>query len=285
MITDKETNKVFLSEVLKTDQRFTNTCSEITEILQAFQVNFEFLPKTRDIWARDYMPVQVSDHTFVEFRYDPDYLQGEENRIYKTYPDIVCDALGLKTLKSDIVLDGGNVIKAKNCVILTDKVLVENESIYTPEEITRKLKQLFEVAKVVLIPWDKKNDFYGHADGMIRFIDENKVLLQDYFETYPQKFKEQLYHVLKENNLEWETLKFNVPRQDLNRNWAYLNFLQTKDIIVMPKLGIAEDEQAFEQMKSIFPDYAERCRIFQVDMSHVVEEGGALNCITWTIKV
>lgn len=284
MITDIETNKVFLSEVLKTDQRFANTCLEITEILQAFQVNFEFLPKTRDIWARDYMPVQVSDHRFIEFRYDPDYLQGEENRIYKTYTDIVCDALGLKTIKSDIVLDGGNVIKAKNCVILTDKVLVENEGIYTRDEITEKLKELFEVEKIVLIPWDKKNDFYGHADAMIRFITENKVLLQGYFDTYPQKYKEQLFTVLKENNLEWESLKFDVPRQDLNRNWAYLNFLQTKDLIIMPKLGIDEDEQAFSQMKSIFPDYAERCRIFQVDMSPVVEEGGALNCISWTIK-
>lgn len=284
MITDIETNKVFLSEVLQTDQRFANTCLEITEILQAFQVNFEFLANTRDIWARDYMPVQVSDHRFIEFRYDPDYLQGEENRIYKTYTDIVCDALGLKTIKSDIVLDGGNVIKAKNCVILTDKVLVENEGIYTTEEITEKLKQLFEVERIVLIPWDKKNDFYGHADGMIRFITENKVLLQGYFDTYPQKYKEQLFTVLKENNLEWESLKFDVPRQDLNRNWAYLNFLQTKDLIIMPKLGIDEDEQAFSQMKSIFPDYAERCRIFQVDMSPVVEEGGALNCISWTIK-
>jgi hypothetical protein len=37
------------------------------------------------------------------------------------------------------------------------------------------------------------------------------------------------------------------------------------------------------QIKSIFTDYAESKRVFQVDMSAVIEEGGALNCATWTI--
>lgn len=284
MITDKDTNKVFLSEKLKSDERFATTCKEITDILQTFQVKYEFLPKTRDIWARDYMPVQVSKTRFIEFRYDPDYLQGEENRIYKTYPDIVCDSLGLKTIKSDIVLDGGNVIKSENCVILTDKILIENEGIYTSDQIIEELKQLFEVEKIVLIPWDKKNDFYGHADGMIRFIGENKVLLHGYFDSYPQKFRDQLFNTLQANNIEWIMLNYEVARADVNKNWVYINFMRTKELIIIPKLGIEEDQQAFDQIQSIFPEYSERSRIFQVDMIAVVEEGGGLNCISWTIK-
>ena len=284
MITDKDTTKVFLSGIFKTDERFTHSCHELTEILKAFQVNFDFLPNTKDIWARDYMPVQVSANKFVEFRYDPDYLQGEENRIYKTYTDLVCDSMGLKTTKSDIVLDGGNVIKSENCVILTDKVLVENDGIYTPEQLIKKLKELFEVDRIVIIPWDKKNDFYGHADGMIRFINKNKVLIHSYFETYPQKFKDQFFNALRENNLEWETMKYEVSRADVNKNWAYINFLQTKELIIIPKLGIEEDQQAFDQIKAFFPEYTERNRVFQVDTSAVVEEGGGLNCISWNIQ-
>lgn len=284
MIADRETNTVYFSELLKSDKRFSKTSQEITDILKECQVNYAFLPNTRDIWARDYMPIQVSEEKFIGFRYDPDYLQGEENRIFKTYPDIVCDAIGLKTMKTDIVFDGGNVIKSNDAVILTDKILIENEGIYKPDQLINELKQLFEVEKVILIPWDEKNDYFGHADGMIRFIDEKRVLLQAYFDTYPKKFKDKLFNSLKVNNIEWVKLEYNVPKEYSLINWAYINFLQTKDLIIVPKLGIEEDEQALRQIKTLFPDYAERERVFQVDMSLVVEEGGALNCISWTIK-
>lgn len=284
MITDRETNTVYFSDLLKSDPRFSRTCKEITHILKVCQVDFGFLPNTRDIWARDFMPVQIAENSFIEYRYDPDYLQGEDNRIIKTYPDIVCDAIGMKTIKSDIVIDGGNIIKSKNTIILTDKILVENEGIYQPAQLIDKLKELFEVENIVLIPWDEKNDYFGHADGMIRFVEDKKVILQGYFNYYPKKFKDKLFNTLKENNIEWISLKYNVPKEDINKNWAYINFLQTKDLIIIPKLGIDEDEQALLQFKSIFADYAERERIFQVDMGAVVEEGGALNCISWTIK-
>ena len=283
MITDRETNKVFLSEILKSDKRFSETSIEIINILNACQVDYEFLTRTKDIWARDYMPIQVSDNKFIEFRYDPDYLQGEENRIYKTYPDIVCDSIGLKTIKSDIIIDGGNVIKSTNCAILTDKILLENEGTYEPDQLKEKLKLLFEVEKIILVPWDKKNDFYGHADGMIRFIDENKVLIQGYFDFYSKKFTDEFFGALEENGIEWIKLEFDRKKEDM-RSWAYLNFLQTKDLILMPKFGIIEDELALNQFKSIFKNYADSDRIFQLDMNTIVEEGGALNCISWTIK-
>ena len=126
MISDKNTNKIYFSEKLKVD--YPKVCMSIESVLNSNNVSYEFLPKTKDIWARDYMPIQVSKGKFVEFRYDPDYLQGKYKgyRDLKTYPDIVCNELGIETIKSDIILDGGNVIKSDNCVILTDKIVVEN---------------------------------------------------------------------------------------------------------------------------------------------------------------
>ena len=84
MNTNRETNTVYFSELLKSDKRFSKTCQEITDILTVCQIDYSFFPKTRDIWARDYMPIKVSEEKFIEFRYDPDYLQGEGNRIIKT---------------------------------------------------------------------------------------------------------------------------------------------------------------------------------------------------------
>lgn len=278
MITDKDTNTIYFSERIESD--YPNTFKEITGILKSFGSKPVLLPKTKDIWARDYMPIQISDDKFIEYRYDPNYLQGTQKglRDLKTYPDIVCDAIKLKTVKSEILLDGGNVVKSKNCIILTDKIVQENRLLCNKTELISRLRDTFEVDKVVLIPWFISEEF-GHADGVLRFIDNSTVLIiQDY------KSDKKLINELQRNGINIEWLEYTVKKKD-KRNWAYINFLQTKDLILIPKLNIEEDEQAFEQIKKHYGSYAVNNRIAQVDMTEIVREGGALNCITWTIKI
>ena len=279
MISDRDTNIIYFSERLKTDLRFSETCEQIIETLKSFGIIPRFLPDTKDIWARDYMPIQVSRNRFIEYRYDPDYLQGKWKgcRDLKTYPDVVCDSIELPTEKSDIILDGGNVVKSKNCVILTDKVVIENRLSYSKSELVKQLEKIFKVENIVLIPWDKKEKF-GHSDGVLRFISDNKVLVNGIYENDTK-----LRNRLKQNGLDFEFLRFKVNRKD-KRNWAYINFLQTKDLILLPKFDIDEDEQALEQIKTHYPNYAENGRIAQIDMTKIVKFGGAFNCISWTIK-
>jgi agmatine/peptidylarginine deiminase len=71
----------------------------------------------------------------------------------------------------------------------------ENASKYVKAQLIEKLKTLFEVATIILIPWFIKNgktDVFGHADGMIRFIDADRVLVDGYYKTmkpgYGDKF-------------------------------------------------------------------------------------------------
>jgi len=279
MISDKNTNTIYFSELLKTDNRFASTFEEINNILKRFGGKPKLLPKTNDIWARDYMPIQISSDKFVEYRYDPDYLQGANkgHRDLKTYPDIVCNSLKLNTTKSDLILDGGNLIKSSDCIILTDKIVKENRLTYSKNELIKKLHDTFLVDKVVLIPWDT-NEKYGHSDGMMRFITNNTVLINGIYENDTV-----LTSRLKKYGLKCEYLRFKVRKRD-KRNWAYINFLQTKDLILIPKLEIEEDELAFKQITDYYPDYGRNQRIESVDMTEVVKHGGALNCITWTIK-
>ena len=79
------------------------------------------------------MPIQVAENKFIEYRYDPDYLQSKKSRSLKTYPDLICDSIGLNTIKSDLIIDGGNVIKSNHCAILTDKIVQENRNKYSKE--------------------------------------------------------------------------------------------------------------------------------------------------------
>lgn len=277
MIADNQTNTIYFSDLIRTDFRFLETSKQIVSTLETFGAKYKFLPKTKDIWARDYMPIQISERKFIEYRYDPDYLQGDwkGSRDLKTYSDIVCDSLKLKTEKSDLIMDGGNFVKSSDCIILTDKIVKENRLFYSKIELIKKLQDTFQVDKVVLIPQDTLDE-YGHSDGMIRFIDNNTVLVN-----YHYKGDSVMEYRLKQAGLKTEFIVYKVKKND-NRNWAYLNFLQTKDLILLPKFGIDEDDQAFEQIEGLYSDY--KARIAQVNMSEIVRFGGALNCITWTTK-
>lgn len=279
MISDRKANKIYFSEIIKTDPRFSECTDQILSILNSFGAEYDFLPKTKDIWARDYMPIQISDNKFIEYRYDPDYLQGKWKgyRNLKSYPDIICDSIGLKTEKSDLILDGGNLVKSDDCIILTDKIVLENRFSYSKTDLVKKLYEMFKVRKVVIIPWDIK-ERYGHSDGVLRFVDNETVLISD---TY--RNDNVLKYRLKQAGLKTEFLEFKVKKQD-KRNWAYINFLQTKDLILLPKFNIDEDIQSLDQISNFYPDYANNKKILQVLMPEIVKLGGALNCITWTIK-
>ncbi len=277
MISDRDTNTIYFSELLKTDSRFSVTSKQIISTLDTFGAKYKFLPDTKDIWARDYMPIQINDKKFIEYRYDPDYLQGnwKGSRDLKTYPDIVCNSINLSTEKSDLIIDGGNFVKSSDCVILTEKIIKENRLFYSKTDLINKIQDTFQIDKIVLIPQDKL-DKYGHSDGMIRFIDDDTVLINHYY-----KNDSVILHRLKQAGLKTESIDYKVNKKN-KRNWAYLNFLQIKDLILLPKFGIDEDKQAYEQIEKFYPDY--KGRIAQINMIDIVKFGGALNCITWTTK-
>jgi len=281
MITDKETNTIYFSEKLL--EQSPEIAKQISESIKLFGADCRFLPGTKDIWARDYMPVQVNDHKLIQFTFYPDYLI--EYEYLKSEPDSICADLTLNIVKSDIILDGGNVVKSDNCVIMTDKIVIENKHKYTKVQLLSKLRELFEVDKVVLIPWDH-GERYGHADGMVRFIDNETVLLQGYYNTRKDLFKDDfldyLLDSLKENHLNYEFLNIDYPEK-INAKFAYLNYLQTKDFILLPSLGIDKDDEAMEgEIKKYFPDYTDK--IQKIKMNSIIAKGGALNCISWTIK-
>jgi agmatine/peptidylarginine deiminase len=281
MIADWQTNKIHLSDKLYAD--FPEVSKRIESKLIDFGNKPEILPNTYDIWARDYMPIQIANGKYIEYRYDPDYLQGNseeiETRELKTYADIVCDTIGLRTIKTDIIIDGGNVVKSENTIILTDKVVWENERHYSEKQLIKKLHVLFEVDKVVLIPWDEEC-VYGHADGMLRFVNNEKVLISGFYEKAHDEFKKWILESLDKAKIDRDWLR--VSDNEVEDNIAYINFLQTKDLILVPALNRPEDDKAIEEISKHFPKYADR--IDKVDMREIVRYDGALNCITWTTK-
>ncbi len=273
MITDKETNTVYLADGIC---HYMPLAHNLLEALYRENVDMHFLRHTescKHVWARDYMPIQLDMDRFLQYRYSPDYLKNDPAYIprYET----IARGLHLKCKKTDLIIDGGNVVKLKDKVIMTDKVLKENPQ-YTERDLKARLEADLD-CEVCLIPWDRY-EIFGHADGMVRPIDGNGILLNNYVD-FDKSLRKRLLAKLHDHGFHVEELHYDLPRPS-KQSWAYLNFLQLKNLIFVPALGLPEDPLALQQLREFYPGY----KVIPVPgCQDLVKDGGALNCVSWTI--
>ena len=297
MITDNHTNRVYFSSLLPEKCPVLN--AHIVDALRKRGIPFTYLKGTKDIWCRDYMPIQIEKDRLVFYRYTPDYLQDKTGLTLQTNPELVFQEESNELLRLlpmsveeemrpisishpvfhrfelELVMDGGNVVKCGNKVVMTDKVFVENKD-KTPQEVQRQIEEAFQ-CEVVFLPWDR-NEEYGHSDGIIHCLGDNRVLMTNYAD-FDKGIADKYLRIL-DKYFDVTTLKYNVKRMH-KRSWSYINFLQIGTLVLVPQLGIPEDEQALEQISSTLPN----CEIVGIPALEAVSRGGALNCLSWNIKV
>ena len=279
MIHDRETNFLYLADSLQKD-KYSAFLNRFQNVLNQNNIPYKFLPATKDIWAVDYMPVQISADKFVQFHYNPDYLQSKTQ--LKTISDVdsICKSIKLAPSKSKLIVDGGNVTRTTDAVIMCDKVFHENKSV-KEKELIKQLKDTFEIEKLFFVPWDRY-DKIGHADGMVRFIDSNRVLINDYSKEKPE-FQRAFRMALHNAGLDWTELPYtpydNKPSS--SAEGIYLNYLQMKQAIIIPTFKRTEDDKAVKILHQVFNGQT----IVTVDSNEIAKGGGILNCITWNIKI
>ena len=258
----------------------------MTDILTKHNIEFRFLKGTKDIWCRDYMPIQNRTGEFIQFTYDPSYLKGnKEWEDSRSDVHEVCEANGIKPIYSDIKIDGGNVVLYGDKVILTDRIYKENPD-YDKNALVSEIERLLK-AKVIIIPSYRSeyDDFTGHADGMVRFVNESTILGNELKDDY-QYIKEGINTACKENGLSYIEVPYFTPKKDKTHDMSavgiYVNYLEVGNLIIIPKFGVEgnKDTEVEELFRKIFPN-----RIIEtIDYNEVALEGGILNCTTWTIK-
>ena len=279
MITDNLTTRVYFSSLLSEKCSVLNV--HIIKALQKQGIPYAYLSETKDIWCRDFMPIQIEEDRFVFYKYTPNYLRDKYGLQLQTNPIEVFQTeanqllpILQKALSLDLVLDGGNVVKCGNKIVMADKVFLENKD-KSQTEVQRLLEEAFR-CDIVFLPWDKR-ERYGHSDGIIHYLGDNRVLMTNY-----PDFDNTLaldYLRILEKHFDVITLKYNVKRKH-ERSWSYINFLQVGHLVLVPQLGIPEDEQALEQISAVMP----ACEVVGIPALEAVRRGGALNCISWNIK-
>jgi agmatine deiminase len=277
MITDSQTNFLYLADTLPT--KYSDFYKRFENVLKNCNIPFDFLPQTKDVWAVDYMPIQTDLNRFVRFVYNPSYLQSK--KYLKTISDVdeICKAIGIETFKTDIIIDGGNVTRWTNKIIMTDRVFKDNPT-YERKQLIKELHELLQVDKIYFVP-EQPGDFTGHSDGMVRFVDERTVIINDY-----KQEKEEFYRAFEiaihNTGLDYITIPYNVydNKSNNNANGDYINYLQMENTVIIPTFDIKEDDLAVRQLETIFAEQ----NIQTIESNEIAYDGGILNCITWNIK-
>jgi len=277
MIHDKNKDFLYLADTLPLKHpKFYN---EFRKFLEENKIIFKLLPGTKDIWCRDYMPVQNGLGELIRFKYQPDYLKAK--KYSSTISDVgkICRSIKVKTVRNELIVDGGNIIHCGSNVIMCDKILSANKK-FTRAEINLRLRDALRVNNILFIP-THPDDICGHADGVIRFLDKRTVLINDFRKESPQ-YRKELLSSLRKYNLKWIEVPYNTTKNktSFDATGIYINFLQMKGIIFLPVYGLEEDIEVIKLFTKLFKGE----KIIPVKCNSIAKEGGVLNCISWTIK-
>lgn len=279
MLADWETNAVLISDLLS--QRHPEIVRQLEAALAEQEIPLIIVPGTADIWIRDAAPIQVDERRFTQFCYCPDYLRdGDEDLI--TRPEVFRKLkLAQRSKRSKLIMDGGNIVGTRGVAIVTDKIFKENSD-RNRSEIRAELQRELQVERLIVIP-KEPFDRVGHADGMVRFLTENQIVISDY-RSVDSRLAERLEKVLIANALPFVRLPY-VPELRLRKGIPsavgnYANYLRVGNVIHLPAYELPEDKVAWDILTILLP----HCRIVPLSCRSLAEQGGVLNCVSWTIQ-
>ena len=281
---------------------------ELDTFLQTLQTSTKvriFETKTiQDIWARDFCPIFFTGNTVCKAYYNPSYFH-EKHLKYADLDDQVglelANILNLKVnyfiepSKENLIFDGGNfVTNGHGSAIVTNRVISDNESL-SIDQIKNIFRASLGISNLILVPVEP-GDATGHIDGMVRFIDDQTVLIS----AYPAKYsveadnisekdykssKQFLDKLAIELSKDFKVVRLEsaVPKETSKFPSAfgnYINFLRLGDTVFLPQYGIGQDKKAIETFATHFPNIS----VIPVhkDIDKLSSFGGVLNCISWT---
>lgn len=265
---------LYFSSLLKTNDIYKSSADRLFAALNSQGISYQLHDNTRDIWLRDFMPIKTKSGKYISFRYEPSYLDNYTD-LKTDFRKEIAPLLSLENLVySDINLDGGNIVfsSSRETAIISDRIFIENRN-YSSAELVQELEHLLE-AKIIIIP-SLRCDMTGHADGMVRFVDENTVIGN----CVPSKngLEQRIKSVLQKHVIEVIDFPYFSSPKD-SAVGCYLNFLETDQTVFLPAFGVDMDSKAIETAQNIFNK-----AIVPININEIAEHGGVLNCISWEI--
>lgn len=254
--------------------------------LEAHGIKVVSVNNTRNIWVRDYFPIQIGTE-YVRFQYAKDARYAQLDISNEPWTGIVAPIR-----ESTLIVDGGNIVQGFGKVILTDMVIRKNG-----KKAVKKLEKIFE-AEVIIIPTEP-GDTLGHSDGICKFVDKDTVLVNDYSEIRKKDssykgYQSSLEMALAVHGLnvelfpnayaewDWEMSEKQFREifpeaDDYNPGFGYyINFLKINNLILLPAMKIKKDREALKAVNTFYRG----SNVVMVDCSRLSMEGGLVGCVT-----
>lgn len=142
-------------------------------------------------------------------------------------------------------------------------------------ELRSRIKKAFGLNPVI-VPWSPNgDDVYGHIDGLAKAVPSDNRPESLLIAPIYKKDRDKLHNNLDKNFKIFE-IEFDIRGKDFEKYaWAYINFLQVGNKILMPSFGLQCEKSVISQIQRLYPD----CKIDTIEMREIADQGGALHCI------
>jgi len=240
---------------------------------------------TNDVWCRDHGPIFVQDAggavVATNWKFNAWGGKFEPWDLDDAVPALMAQSLEIPCENHRLILEGGAIDSNGGGVLLTTEPVLLNPNRNagaTKATYEARFADAFGAEEVIWLPEGLPNDDTdGHIDNLARFVAENAVLCV---------VDERLPALGRNRDLLQE--RFGTvaelplpdpirPAKDQELPASYANFVVINGAVLAPVFAQdANDQRALAILREHFPDR----EIVPVDCRLLLEEGGALHCIS-----
>jgi agmatine deiminase len=246
-----------------------------------------------DSWARDSGPIFVVDGTggvaLVHFRFNS---WGERYLPYDRdgeMPRHIAAHLGMRRYEAPMVLEGGAIlVDGEGTLVTTEQCLLNpnRNPEMTRAEIEEVLRAYLGVDIVVWLPhgWSGDRDTDGHVDGIAQFVSPGRVMLlapHDPDDPDHERGRNNLARLRAARDARGRTIDVIAFDPGIPAAIAYVNLYLANGAVIVPVMGMPEDEVALAQIRVAFHDR----EVVPVSGWTLHEGGGGPHCITQQVPV
>ena len=234
-----------------------------------------------DIWMRDFTTVNPLNP--VQFKYTwASMSKAESEEVQKAF-NAFADQYGIKRNKSELLLDGGNIVdNYDGKIITTTRFLKDNNLSYA--EGKKALKELLNATEVAILEPDE--EVLAHSDGMAMWIDDETLLVNN-FEEMGAEFRKSILDELEKSFPKAKIIEVPVEYKENPKGvWEgfssacgiNLNAVVTYNNIYLPVFNMAHEQKVIKIVKENTDK-----NVILVNAEGVCPMGGSVRCLTWQL--
>lgn len=233
-----------------------------------------------DIWIRDFATVNPLNP--VQFRYTWASMTQQESVKVQNSFQAFANQHGIQRSTTNLLLDGGNIVDNFAGKVITTTRFMEDNSL-TYSEAKQKLMFLLNATEVAIIEPDEK--VLAHADGMVMWLDENTLLVNDYSSdiAFRALVMDELVTSFPNTTIIEVPVQFT---QNASGEWdgfesacgLHVNSVLTFKNIYVPIFNMPHDQQVINIIRENTTK-----NVITINAEDVSPMGGSVRCLTWQL--